>query len=58
MNVEEIIEFVEDKDFQINDDWYFHATSNNAEVVKKILEEGIMSSYLRNTKPNHFNGKY
>lgn len=58
MNIEEIIEFIEDKDFQINDDWYFHATSNNAEVVKKILEEGIKSSYLINKKSNHFNGKY
>lgn len=58
MNFEDIIEFIEDKDFQINDSWYLHATSNNAEVVKKILEEGIKSSYLRNKKPNHFNGKY
>lgn len=58
MNVEEIIQFVEDKDFDINDNWYFHATSNDAEVVKKILEEGIKSAYLRNTKTNNFNGKY
>lgn len=58
MNVEEIIHFIEDKDFEINNSWYFHATSNDAEVVKKILEEGIKSAYLRNTKPNHFNGKY
>lgn len=58
MNIEKIIHFVEDKDFDINDNWYFHATSNNAEVIKKILEEGIKSAHLRNTKPNHFNGKY
>lgn len=62
MNIEEIIGFIEDKDFEINDNWYFHATSNNAEVVMKILEEGIKSSYLRNVKQNpnldHFNGKY
>ena len=57
-NIEEIIKFVEDKDFQIQDDWYLHATAKNVEVVKKILEEGIKSSYLRKENPNHFNGKY
>lgn len=58
MNIGEIIEFIEDKDFGINDDWYFHATSNDLEVIKKILKEGIKSAHLRNTKGNNFNGKY
>jgi len=58
MNFEDVIEFIEDKDFQINDSWYLHATSNNAEVVKKILEEGIKASYLRNDDSYRFNGKY
>lgn len=58
MNIEKIIQFIEDKDFDINDNWYFHATSNNVAVIKKILEEGIKSAHLRNAKPNHFNGKY
>lgn len=58
MNIEEIIRFIEDKDFEINNNWYFHATSNDVEVIKKILEEGIKSAYLRNANPKHFNGKY
>lgn len=58
MNIGEIIEFIEDKNFGINDDWYFHATSNDLEVIKNILKEGIKSAYLRNTKGNNFNGKY
>lgn len=58
MNIEEIIRFIEDKDFEINNNWYFHATSNDVEVIKKIFEEGIKSAHLRNANPNHFNGKY
>lgn len=58
MNIAEIIEYIEDKDFEINDNWYFHATSNDIAVIKKIFEEGIKSAHLRNVKPNHFNGKY
>ena len=58
MDIEEIIRFIEDKDFEINNSWYFHATSDNVDVIKNILEEGIKSAYLRGEKPNHFNGKY
>ena len=58
MNIEKIIQFIEDKDFDFNDNWYFHTTSNDVAVKKKILEEGIKSAHLRNAKPNHFNGKY
>jgi len=58
MNIEEIISFVEDKDIEINDNWYFHATADDIEVIKKIFDEGIKSSYLRNQKGNHFNGQY
>ena len=58
--MEDVIEFIEDRNFKTNDNWYFHATSSNVEVVKRILDEGIKSSQLRNVNPSlyHFNGKY
>ena len=58
MNISEIIEFTEDKDFEINNNWYLHATSDDSSTINKILDEGIKSAYLRNNRPNHFNGKY
>lgn len=58
MEAKEILSFIEDKDITANDNWYFHATRNDIEIIKKILEEGIKSAYLRNRKGNHFNGQY
>lgn len=60
MNIEQIITFVEDKDFEISNNWYLHATSNNINVIKNILQEGIKCGYLRgeNQRKNHYNGKY
>lgn len=58
MNIEEIINFIEENNIEINDNWYFHATANNIDTIKKIFEEGIKCAVLRNAKPNHFNGKY
>lgn len=58
MNISEIIEFTEDKDFEINNNWYLHATSDDSSTINKILDEGIKSAHLRDAKPNHFNGKY
>ena len=58
MDIREIIEFTEDKDFEINNNWYLHATSNDSSIINRILDEGIKSAHLRNSRPNHFNGKY
>ena len=58
MESKEILSFIEDKDVKINDNWYFHATRTDIDVIKKILEEGIKSAYLINKKGNHFNGQY
>jgi len=58
MNIEKLLNFIEDKEIEINNDWYFHATGDDIEVIKKILDEGIKSAYLRGGKGNHFNGKY
>lgn len=58
MEIKEILNFIEDKDITANDNWYFHATSPDIYVIKKILEEGIKCAYLRNKKGNHFNGQY
>lgn len=58
MDKKEILNFIEDKGITIGDNWYFHATSNDIGIVKKILEKGIKSGCLRDKKGNHFNGKY
>lgn len=58
MKVKEIISFIEDKNIIANDNWYFHATRTDIDIIKKVLEEGIKSAYLRNEKGNHFNGQY
>lgn len=58
MEIKEILRFIEDKDIVANDNWYFHATRNDVDIIKKILDKGITSAYLRNKKGNHFNGKY
>lgn len=54
----DILNFIEDKDITINKNWYLHATQNDIEIIKKILEEGIKAAYLRNKKGGTFNGKY
>lgn len=58
MDRNEILNFIEDKDIKINDNWYFHATSDDIETIKNILTEGIKSAYLIGQKGNNFNGKY
>ena len=46
MDIDKIITHIEDKDIEINNDWYFHATTENIEIIKQILDEGIKSAYL------------
>lgn len=58
METKKILDFIEDKDIIVDDNWYFHATKQDISVIKKILENGIRSAYLRNKKGNHFNGQY
>lgn len=58
MDIDNLINYVEDEDISINENWYIHATADNVDVVKKILENGIKCAYLRGLKGNHFNGKY
>ena len=58
MEKEDILNFIEYKSIEANENWYFHATSYNTESIKRILNEGIKSPYLRNEKRNNFNGKY
>lgn len=54
----DILNFIEDKDITIDKNWYLHATKNDIEIIKKILEEGIKAAYFRNQKGGTFNGKY
>lgn len=54
----DILNFIEDKNITINKNWYLHATQNDIEIIKKILDEGIKAAYLTNKKGGTFNGKY
>lgn len=64
MDIDKIITHIEDKDIEINNDWYFHATAENIEIIKQILDDGIKSAYLLGEKnksirkENPANGKY
>ncbi len=58
MDNKEILNLIEDKNIKKNANWYIHATNNDIETIKQILNEGIKCSYLMNKKGNHFNGKY
>ena len=58
MDIDKLLNFIEDKNIEINNDWYLHATPNDIKIIKKILIEGIKCAYLRSKKGNHFNGKY
>ena len=54
----EILDFVEDKEIQKDDNWYIHATRRDIDTIKSILNTGIKCGYLMNQRGNHFNGRY
>ena len=59
LELNEIINYIEDKEIDIKDNWFLHGTSNNIEIVEKILKEGIKCTYLRKEKGDQgHNGKY
>lgn len=59
MSDKQIIDYIEDKPFNIKNSWYFHGTSPNIEIIEKILKEGIKCSYLRGeNSQGGYNGKY
>ena len=58
MQNKEVLSFIEDKDIEVQDDWYIHATQYDIETVKKILNYGIKCAHLMGRNGNHFNGKY
>lgn len=59
MNIKLLIDYIEDKSIDIDNNWYFHATDKNIEIIEKILKEGIKSSYLRKEHSSSgYYGKY
>lgn len=59
MNIKLFIDYIEDKNIETDNNWYFHATDKNIEIIEKILKEGIKSSYLRKEHSSSgYNGKY
>jgi len=39
-----LLEFVEDKQIILNENWYYHATKADITTIKKILDEGIVGT--------------
>ena len=37
MEAKEILKFIEDKEITLNDNWYFHATRADIEIIKKNI---------------------
>ena len=58
MERQAILQYLENQEFQPDRDWYLHATKRDIKTIQTILNEGILSSYLRRQKGNHYNGKY
>ncbi len=58
MELDDLVSYILDREFIPNKEWYLHATKNDIEVIKCILNEGITSGYLRSKNGNNFNGKY
>ena len=59
MEQKEFLDYIEDNPIEIREDWFFHGTSGDINVIEKILNEGIKCAYLRKEKSTQgFNGKY
>lgn len=59
MNEKEFLDYIEDKKIDIKNDWYFHATKRDIDIIEQILNDGIKCAYLRNEKSKKgANGKY
>lgn len=59
MEAKELLNYIEDTPIEIKEDWFFHGTSGDINVIEKILNEGIKCAYLRKEKSTQgFNGKY
>ena len=58
MRLEEIIEYVEDKDIISNHNWYLHATVDDLDRIRAILSGGIKCNYLLGQPDLGRNGPY
>ena len=48
--MKKILNYIEDKDILIHDDWYYHAMPFSLDKYANVLKNGILSPYLL---PNH-----
>ena len=59
MDGKEILDYIEDKPIKFENNWFFHATKSDINVIQKILNEGIKCAFLRHKKSEGgYNGKY
>ena len=59
MEKKELLQFIEDRPFDEDSTWFFHATDNDIEKIGTILKEGIKSTSLTGDEnPCTLNGKY
>ena len=55
----ELLQYIEDRPFKAQDEWFYHATDRDLDGLENILIEGIKCSFLRKEKSNQgYNGKY
>ncbi len=59
MKSQKIIEYIEDKTFVEQKQWFLHAVENNIKMIQTILSDGLKCTYLSGLeKPTTSNGKY
>ena len=54
----EIIDFVEDKNVQVNPDWFYHGSPFDIDSYKSIMRKGILCAKARGDVNIRFNGEY
>lgn len=55
----ELIQYIEDRPFKPQEEWFYHATDRDLDMIENIFKEGIKCAFLRKEKSNQgYNGKY
>lgn len=58
MELEKVVNYIEDKDIVSDSNWYLHATIDDIEIIRKILNEGVKCAHLTGSNFSKYNGPY
>lgn len=58
MALDDIIEYIEDKDIESDHNWFLHATNDDVNQIKRILNEGLKCAYLTGLNYSECNGPF